>query len=205
MAISLRSSVVGKSALEWIMFKINRKISRAESDQLPGGTVAECHQQKQLIQDYWISDLDLAPYVLVHGDLSSNNVIIDEHQNILRLGKNLVMTNHANTFSIIDFGWAELLPLQFAAVFPRFLTHEPSINQGYEWKRRRTKQMEQDRKFYLEVIRARAIRNGGIFRDYYRVLSRHDEPTRYWWFTAASRIDIHRAMASCDWAPPINT
>ncbi|KAF6839195.1 hypothetical protein CPLU01_01933 [Colletotrichum plurivorum] len=104
---------------------------------------------------------------------------------------------------IIDLGWAELVPLQFAAVFPRFLTHEPAQNHGIDWTARDTKQMEQDRAFYLECIRTKTTREGGIFLDYLRVISRQNEASRYWWFTAASRIDIHRAVASCGWDPPI--
>jgi hypothetical protein len=102
--------------------------------------------------------------------------------------------------SIIDLGWAELLPLQFAAVYPRFLTYEP--NEGVlGFASRDTKQMREDRTYYLKCIHGRATREGGIALDYYRVLSREDEPSRYWWFTAASRIDIHKAMVSCGWAP----
>lgn len=107
--------------------------------------------------------------------------------------------------SIIDLGWAELVPLQFAAVYPRFLTHEPVKGEGYDWRARNTEQMEQDRAFYLECVKERASREEGnsMLMNYYRVLAREDEIARYWWLTAASRIDIHRAMAECDWSPPV--
>ncbi len=95
-----------------------------------------------------------------------------------------------------------MVPLQFAAVYPRFLTHEPGEGaQGFSV--RNSQQMKQDRAFYLECVRTRATREGGIELDYYRALSRDDEPSRYWWLTAASRIDIHIAMALCSWAPAI--
>ncbi|KAF6811184.1 hypothetical protein CSOJ01_05863 [Colletotrichum sojae] len=184
----LRIQEAGKTASDWIKAKINRKIARAKAGTLPGGTVAECQQQMQLVQKYWIPELDDAPHILVHGDLSSNNVIVDDYCNVK---------------GIIDLGWAELVPLQFAAVYPRFLTHEPSESDGLDWTARDTKQMEQDRAFYLECIRTRANQEGGILLDYLRVISRQDEVSRYWWLTAASRIDIHRAMASCEWDPPI--
>jgi hypothetical protein len=87
-------------------------------------------------------------------------------------------------------------------VYPRFLTHEPGERaQGFP--ARNTRQMKQDRAFYLECVKTRATREGGIELDYYRALSRDDEPSRYWWLAAASRIDIHRAMALCSWAPGI--
>ncbi|KAI1419465.1 hypothetical protein F5Y12DRAFT_247103 [Xylaria sp. FL1777] len=179
----------GESALDWITSKIDRKIIRAKANELRGGTVAECEHQKKLIPMYWMRELDNAPHVLVHGDLSGNNIIVNDTFTVQ---------------SIIDLGWAEMLPLQFAAVYPRFLTHEPGVD-GQGFTRRNTKQMKQDRDFYLECVKARAIQDGGIVMDYYRVLSREDEPSRHWWFTAASRIDIHKAMASCNWAPPIHS
>lgn len=40
------------------------------------GTVAECEDQKNLVAEYWIPGLDTAPHVLVHGDLSGNNIIV---------------------------------------------------------------------------------------------------------------------------------
>lgn len=95
-----------------------------------------------------------------------------------------------------------MVPLQFAAAYPRFLTHEPGDGaQGFSV--RNTQQMKEDRAFYLECVKTRATRVGGIELDYYRALSRDDEPGRYWWITAASRIDIHWAMALCSWAPAI--
>ena len=46
--------------------------------------MAECLEQKRLIQDYWLPQLDDAFHVLVHGDLSANNVIVDEHFDVKR-------------------------------------------------------------------------------------------------------------------------
>ncbi|KAM3417083.1 hypothetical protein BST61_g8659 [Cercospora zeina] len=68
----------GVSAWNWMTNKIDRKIARAERDDLPFGTKAQCEQQKSLMQRYWIPDLDDCPHVLVHGDLSSQNIIVDD-------------------------------------------------------------------------------------------------------------------------------
>lgn len=135
-------------------------------------------------------ELDDAPHVLVHNDLSSNNVIVD---------------NDFNVQGIIDLGWAEMLPLQFAAEYPRFLTYEPVEEHSgvFDWTQRDTVQMKRDRAFYLECVRIRAETEGGIARDYSGVLARTDEVKRYWWYTAASRVDVHRAMAACSWEPPV--
>lgn len=68
---------IEETALDWIESKIHRKITRAQAGSLPGGTVAECKRQMELTKSYWIPELDTAPHVLVHGDLSGNNIIVD--------------------------------------------------------------------------------------------------------------------------------
>lgn len=96
-----------------------------------------------------------------------------------------------------------MLPLQFAAQYPKFLLREPAELQAgdFEWPPI-TPQMCQDRTFYLNCVKERAEEEGGIVEQYYRVLSRPEEARRHFWHSAVSRIDIHRAMASCDWDPP---
>lgn len=59
-------------------------MARASKGNLPGATVAECEQEMELTKKYWIKELDAAPHVLVHGDLSGNNVIVDSHSNAVR-------------------------------------------------------------------------------------------------------------------------
>ncbi|KAL4725663.1 hypothetical protein ACLX1H_007814 [Fusarium chlamydosporum] len=197
----IRINEKNKTASKWIRDKIKRKRKRAKAGKLPGGTVADCDHQKELIDKYLMPELDSAPHVLVHGDLSPVNIIMDEKNNVK---------------SIIDFGLAEFLPLQFAAAYPRFLTHEPQNGEEdhgrvamtgvpRNWNARDTLQMRRDREFYLMCIKEKAFGSEGnkLMRDYWRVLARHDEIARYWWFTAASRIDIHRDMVACDWKPPI--
>jgi len=65
--------------MEYITTKIDRKIARAKKGDLRGRTVAECLQQRRLILDYWLPELDDGYHILVHGDLSANNIIVDEH------------------------------------------------------------------------------------------------------------------------------
>jgi aminoglycoside phosphotransferase (APT) family kinase protein len=37
-----------------------------------------------MVSEFWIPDLDDAPHVLLHGDLSGNNIIVDGNLNIQR-------------------------------------------------------------------------------------------------------------------------
>jgi hypothetical protein len=46
-------------------------------------------------------------------------------------------------YSVLDLGWADMVPLQFAAEYPRFLTHEPfQIHSGphprtvFDWQKK---------------------------------------------------------------------
>ena len=70
---------LGMSALDWINSRIGRKIIRATKKTIPGATLAECEMQRSMISDFWIPELDHAPHVLVHGDLSVNNIIMDKN------------------------------------------------------------------------------------------------------------------------------
>jgi aminoglycoside phosphotransferase (APT) family kinase protein len=179
----------GNTAFEWMTSKLNGRIARAEAGTYIC-TVAECEQQKDLIPEYWIPELDTAPHVLVHGDLSANNVIINDDGTVE---------------SIIDLGVAEFRPLQFAVEYPWFLLHEPYENEdgSFTWARHDSEVMTEDRAFYLSCVEARARNEGGIVADYHSVLARKDEIARFWWFTAAWRRDKHRAMAACGWKPPV--
>jgi len=95
-----------------------------------------------------------------------------------------------------------MVPLQFAAEYPRFLTHEPvQISSGrtiFDWQKKNTDMMKRDRQFYLDCVRERACSAGGIAHYYFQLLARSDECGRYWWFKAISQVDIHKAMCACD-------
>lgn len=94
-----------------------------------------------------------------------------------------------------------MVPLQFAAVYPSFLTHEPQSQGGFDWDASNTQAMRKDRLAFQTCVRDRAIREGGMFRTYYDLLCREDEVNRYWWFKAISEADKHKAMESYDWTP----
>jgi aminoglycoside phosphotransferase (APT) family kinase protein len=175
---------IGAPALEWMTAKLNRRIARAQA-----GTymlsVAACEQQRDLIPRYRIPEFDNAPHILVHGDLSANNIIVGDDNSVS---------------SMIDLGIAEFRPLQFAAEYPWFPTHEPRENKdgSFTWAYHDSEIMQEDRAFYWSCIEARAKNEGGIVADYHAVLARKDEIARFWWFTAAWRRDVHKAMVACE-------
>lgn len=110
--------------------------------------------------------------------------------------------------SIIDLGWAEMLPLQFAAAYPRFLTHEPIERQpeqesshNFDWLYRGPAAMGRDRKFYLDCLEQLAHDSGGVTEQYYDILRRPDEIDRYWWIKSVFETNVHQAMVACGWTP----
>ncbi|KAF2467741.1 uncharacterized protein BDR25DRAFT_291722 [Lindgomyces ingoldianus] len=88
---------------------IDRKIKRVLNGQLRTAKLVDCLRQRSLIRKYMIPELDSSPWVMVHGDLSGTNIITDTEYNVS---------------GIIDLGFAEYVPLQFAAFFPRILDHQ---------------------------------------------------------------------------------
>ncbi|KFY67772.1 hypothetical protein V497_00236 [Pseudogymnoascus sp. VKM F-4516 (FW-969)] len=164
---------------------INRKIKRAQDSKLPGATVSECLGQQSLISEYLVPDLDQAPCVLVHGDLTAENIIVDQDFNVK---------------AIIDLGFAEILPLQFSACFPNFLTyefespHDPiEVEHGsgadgpLVWGSKNTEMMRRDRAFYLQCVKELS---GGdpLLEAYYQLLAAEKEIRRYWWLVAATKL-----------------
>ncbi|OBT82269.1 hypothetical protein VE02_08904 [Pseudogymnoascus sp. 03VT05] len=183
------------TATSYITTLINREIKRAENNKLPGATVSECLEQQILLAEYLIPDLDDAPCILVHGDPTAENVIVDQDLNVK---------------AIIDLGFAEIILLQFSTCFPNFLTHdfesehEPveaeygSETDGPLVWRSRNIMMRRDREFYLQCVEKLSC-GGPMLEKYYRLLAAEDEIRRYWWVVAATKLKVHRAMAACNW------
>ncbi|APA15401.1 hypothetical protein sscle_14g101710 [Sclerotinia sclerotiorum 1980 UF-70] len=106
--------------------------------------------------------------------------------------------------SVIDLGQAEMLLIALAAVYPPFLTHDPTLEgQEINWAARDTETMQRDRAFYLGCIRELALAKGGLVEEYYTNLARKDEIDKYWWFVAATSKSMHKAMVACNWKPPV--
>jgi aminoglycoside phosphotransferase (APT) family kinase protein len=64
-------------------------MTRAKDGKYTGGSFESCTRQLRLVDRYWVPELDSAPRVLVHGDLSANNIIVDKDMN---LGRSVLAT-----------------------------------------------------------------------------------------------------------------
>ncbi|KAI1770581.1 hypothetical protein F4818DRAFT_446197 [Hypoxylon cercidicola] len=171
----------GGSAAEWIRNKIYRtRIRRSIQGNLPGVAVNDCEALLRRISDFHLPAFDDGPHVLVHGDLHPSNIIINEQQ----------------VECIVDLGIATMVPLQFSAVYPRFLTNEPRlVGDKFDWSQCAYSQtQEDDRSFYLQCIIDMAPAKGEHARVYSEILARADQEERYWWLSAVNRLDIMRAL-----------
>lgn len=61
---------------------IDRKIKRVLQGQLRTAKLVDCLRQRSLIRKYLISEMNSSPWVMVHGDLSGSNIIMDNEYNI---------------------------------------------------------------------------------------------------------------------------
>ncbi|KAF1958355.1 hypothetical protein CC80DRAFT_490952 [Byssothecium circinans] len=178
---------------------IDRKIKRVLKGQLRTAKLVDCLRQRSLIRKYMIPELDSSPWVMVHGDLSGPNIITDTEYNIS---------------GIIDFGFAEYVPLQFAAVFPRILDHEsyqdqddidiaPELSDDPEsslvWRSKNSETKRRDRQIFLETVKGLCDTHGEICRSFYRVLNSKEEIRRYWRFVAISNQKLHQVMVKVNW------
>lgn len=44
----------------------------------------ECQEQRRLIEEYWLPELDSASHVFIHDDLSANNIMINKSFEVKR-------------------------------------------------------------------------------------------------------------------------
>lgn len=61
---------------------INHKIRRVRSGFLPEITEQDCFNQMNILSDVLLPELDDAPFVMDHGDLSAQNILIDSEHNV---------------------------------------------------------------------------------------------------------------------------
>lgn len=73
---------IGVTATEDFTRIINNKIHRVRNGLLPEITEQDCLEQKSLLSDVLIPELDDAPFAMDHGDLSPQNILVDSEYNV---------------------------------------------------------------------------------------------------------------------------
>lgn len=52
------------------------------SGKYAGRGIEGCRKQLDLLNEFWDLDLDTAPHVLIHGDLSDTNIIVNGNSDV---------------------------------------------------------------------------------------------------------------------------
>lgn len=180
---------------------IDRKIGRVLKGQLRTAKLEDCLRQRSLIRKYLIPELDSSPWVMVHGDLSGTNIIIDTKHDISGLVEKLssVATDPSHQTLELTLGTSqELLILALPNIF--HCNSQPSSqDSSLVWRSKNTETKRRDRQLFLETIKNLCHTHGEICESFYRVLSSKDEIRRYWWFTAVSNQKLHQVMVKVNW------
>ncbi|KAH8690196.1 kinase-like domain-containing protein [Talaromyces proteolyticus] len=95
--------------LDFLTDAVDRKFIRVFRNQLPGISLEDCLALRASLPEVVHGELDDAPFLISHGDLSSNNILVDNDYNIT---------------GIIDWGFATYQPFPLAGGLPRFLVME---------------------------------------------------------------------------------
>ncbi|PMD54947.1 uncharacterized protein K444DRAFT_596730 [Hyaloscypha bicolor E] len=191
----------GTSASKYLVEFIDRKIVRVSIGQMPELQLRDCFIQRALVSRVVHPDLENSPFLISHEDLAPQNIIVDSEYNIK---------------GIIDWGFARLLPLQFAVGFPRFLAIEPveidaprppdvvSFSSAFL---QASPVLQIDRQNFISYLSSRSplvepsppSRTISLTQSIKLVLSASDIDWRRLLFEAASSKGLHKWMAKRSW------
>lgn len=75
-------TTIGGSTLDFLTDAVDRKIIRVYRNQLPETSLEDCLILRALLPKVVHEELNHAPFLISHGDLSSNNILVDSDYNV---------------------------------------------------------------------------------------------------------------------------
>lgn len=75
-------TIIEGSTLDFLIDAVDRKIVRVIRKQVPEISLEDCLNLRALLPEVVHDSLDYAPFLISHGDLSSNNILVDRNYNI---------------------------------------------------------------------------------------------------------------------------
>lgn len=104
--------------------------TRVIEGKLPALSEQDCIDQKALLDGVLGKDRDNTLFAMDHGDIKPGNIIVDEEYNIKWYIALSIFPNICSVLilyvSIIDWGFAAMVPIAKAATLPRFLGPDDS-------------------------------------------------------------------------------
>ncbi|KAF2274411.1 uncharacterized protein EI97DRAFT_128266 [Westerdykella ornata] len=120
------------TATQYFSRLMDNKLRRVRNGQLPELTEQDCFDQRDLLRQVILPELENAPFAIDHGDLAAQNIIVDSEYNIT---------------GIIDWGFASKVPAQLAGRLPRLLQLSELVLPP-------SPILQEDRKAYITSLRS---------------------------------------------------
>ncbi|PTB81785.1 hypothetical protein M440DRAFT_1444475 [Trichoderma longibrachiatum ATCC 18648] len=155
--------------------RLRNRQKRVLNGELPGLFEQDCLDQQAFLDDVLGQDGDSTAFAMAHGDLKPSNIIVDEQCNIK---------------GIIDWGFAEMVPVATAALFPTLLWPDESA------RRAPSQATLRDRQTYIDSYSSQTVLAAFAMR---RWQGAEDVDFRILYLTSISSKGVHKAMAHIGW------
>ncbi|KAK2802082.1 hypothetical protein FQN51_004992 [Onygenales sp. PD_10] len=165
------------TATEYFSRIIENKIRRVRNGLLPEISEQDCFDQRNILSDVLLPELDNAPFTMDHGDLSPQNILVDSELNVT---------------GVIDWGFSAKVPFQMAAGFPRFLRLQPPVLPP-------SPVLRKDRESYITSLRGQSSQ---LVSRMVLVQSPPDVDFQIYFLDSVISKGTHRWLASNQWTLP---
>ncbi|KAJ3473126.1 hypothetical protein NLG97_g10502 [Lecanicillium saksenae] len=167
-----------ETAQQYYERKIKRQLRQVQDGKLPGVAEQDVRDQLALLPQILGDQKDCRDFALEHGDLRSENIIVSEQCRII---------------GVIDWGFAEMVPVVQAARLPRFLFPSESAAAAP------SDDMIRDRRVY-EI--SYSSQDSPAARAMKRAQTGADVGFRTLYLESVKSTDMLKSMASIGWKLP---
>ena len=113
--------------------RIRNRLRRVREGDIPGLTEKDCFDQQALLEQVLGEDRESTVFAIDHGDIKPGNIIVDDSYNIrwyihMEYSRYVFGARPTKCESVIDCGFAALVPIARAAGLPRILWPTDSAN-----------------------------------------------------------------------------
>ncbi|KAF1817062.1 hypothetical protein P152DRAFT_504466 [Eremomyces bilateralis CBS 781.70] len=167
----------GGTATPFFLKLIDSKVHRIRNGKLPELTEQDCFDQRKLLPQVLLPELENAPFAIDHGDLSPLNILVDSEHNVT---------------GIIDWGFAGKAPVQLAGRLPRFL-------QLPDLALTPSQILQEDRTVYVASLRSHSSQVASWMS---LIQSTEDVDFRDCFLESLISKGMHRSLAGLGWELP---